>query len=121
MAPVYTSAFTPPTTNKIGAMGAMVPAHISMTWHNSTGVGILQNAESCQGVICGKSCVQCYTNTSYHFSAFCSWKIMHFCGSQTTVCSHYKTCNWCTAAFGIPRSLLYVFFMVCFPENKVAL
>jgi len=68
MAPVYTSAFTPPTTNKIGAMGAMVPAHFSMTWHNSTGVGILQNVESCQGVICGKSCVQCSTN--YPLSLF---------------------------------------------------
>ena len=31
MAPVYTCAFAPPTTNKIGAMGAMVPAYFSMT------------------------------------------------------------------------------------------
>jgi len=31
MAPVYSSAFAPPTTNKIGAMGAMVPAYFSMT------------------------------------------------------------------------------------------
>ena len=34
MAPVYSSTFAPPTTNKIGAMGAigaMVPAYFSMT------------------------------------------------------------------------------------------
>jgi len=34
MAPVYSYAFAPPTTNKIGAMGAMgamVPAYFSMT------------------------------------------------------------------------------------------
>jgi len=30
MTPVYSSAFDPPTTNKIGAMGAMVPAYFSM-------------------------------------------------------------------------------------------
>ena len=34
MAPVYSSAFAPPTTNKIsamGVMGVMVPAYFSMT------------------------------------------------------------------------------------------
>jgi len=31
MAPVYSSAFAPPTTNKIGAMGSMVPVYFSMT------------------------------------------------------------------------------------------
>jgi len=31
MAPVYSSAFAPPTANEIGAMGAMVPAYFSMT------------------------------------------------------------------------------------------
>ena len=31
MAPVYSSAFAPPTTNKIGTMDAMVPAYFSMT------------------------------------------------------------------------------------------
>jgi len=31
MASVYSSAFAPPTTNKIGAMGAMVSAYFSMT------------------------------------------------------------------------------------------
>jgi len=30
MAPVYSSAFAPPTTNEIGAMGAMVPAYFSI-------------------------------------------------------------------------------------------
>ena len=41
MAPVWhgtsacaSSAFAPPTTNKIGAMGAMVPAYFSMTVSN---------------------------------------------------------------------------------------
>jgi len=31
MAPVYSAAFALPTTNKIGAIGAMVPAYFSMT------------------------------------------------------------------------------------------
>jgi len=38
MAPVYSSAFAPPTTNEIGAMGAMMPAYFSMTHENCLSV-----------------------------------------------------------------------------------
>jgi len=41
MAPVYSSAFAPPTASEIGAMGAMVPAYFSMTRQNLGSVGLV--------------------------------------------------------------------------------
>jgi len=51
MAPVYSSAFAPPTTNKIGAMGAMVPAYFSMTRKLSASGRSCHVAGICVGVL----------------------------------------------------------------------
>ena len=73
----------------------------------------IQNVESCQGVICGKSSAE----RSVHSTA----ENPHFHGSQNNRFPHIvqQMCNRCIATSGVPRSLPSIFFVVRLPKNRV--
>jgi len=81
------------------------------------GTGILQNAESCQGVICGKSSAE--RSANYPLSLF---RIPQSKNSAFPwITKLYKIvqqmCNRCIAASGVLGSFPSVFFVVRLPKN----
>jgi len=90
-------------------------------------VGILRNAQSCQGVTCGKSSAECWTN--YPLSLFPHSAAEKFTFpriTKITIRSHCATDaqqmrSQCIAASGILWSLPSIFFVVHLPKMVVLL
>ena len=71
------------------------------------GAGILRNAESCQGVICGKSSAE--RSANYPLSLFCIPQPKNSAFPRIAklpfACIAQQMCNRCIAVSGVPRSL----------------
>jgi len=88
---------------------------------NFYGAGILHNAESCQGVICEKSTVECFANYPlllFHIpqpknSTFPPITKLPFARTAQQMCKR------CIAVSGVPQSLPSIFFVVHLRKNSV--
>ena len=81
----------------------------------------LQNAESCQGVICGKSVAE--RSANYPLSLFRIPQLKNSAFPRIAKLPFTRVvqqmCNPCIAASGVPQSFPSVFFVVRLPKNKV--
>jgi len=81
----------------------------------------MQNVESCQGVICGKSSAERCAN--YPLSLFCIPQPKNSAFPRLTKLPFARVvqqmCNRCIAASSVLGSFPSVFFVVCLPKNRV--
>jgi len=81
----------------------------------------LQNAESCQGVICGKSVAE--RSANYPLSLFRIPQLKNSAFPRIAKLPFTRVvqqmCNPCIAASGVPQSFPSVFFVVRLPKNRV--
>ena len=78
----------------------------------------IQNVESCQGVICGKSSAERSANYPLLHST-AEKSAFPLIAKQPFPHIVQQMCNRCIAASGVPRSLPSVFFVVRLPKNRV--
>ena len=88
---------------------------------SNTGAGILGNAESCQGVICGKSSAE--RSTNYPLSLFRIPQLKNSLFPRIAKLPFARIvqlmCSRSSATSGIMRCLPSVFFVVHLPTNRV--
>ena len=84
------------------------------------GAGILQIAESCQGVICGKSSAE--RSANYPLLLFCIPQLKNSAFPPIAKLPFARIvqlmCSRSTATSGVPRCLPSVFFVVLLPKNR---
>ena len=102
---------------------SLVSATAELLFHHAatTGVGILQNAETSQGIICGKSTAERYAN--YPLSLFRIPQLKNSAFPRIAKLPFARIvqlmCSRSTATSGVPRCLPSVFFVVRLPKNRV--